>query len=479
MLGQTEAKAIDPHILNRLKQAKRTHIPPPPVPPEAEKPTLKNDAPPPLVVRSAPPLAPPPSALVPPPARTASLPVPEGITPRRQPPVSTAPPSLETLTAAALASKGATQPEPATDGAPLMSDDEADFFSSYDSSFYQDDDSWGREEVRGRSTPNAVPDLDGIPAPLGIQADKQGETIRWCNQPDWAFDGRASDVPVGSYYDDWIWDALRPTASETSVELYVSATPLHGEEKESALKRKDGSEVKRVTKDRLPPTFSFNHHCLQAIPNSSSDRPPWGDAKRALLIPVTYQSEQHKENYYSPPYTEYTPKIASAQRMLNGEDATLHVIHGRCAISFNDGGEEHYSEYWVVLPKDDLKRLHLQRYQTEEDQVRFAQDMTANPTPRTYLRPNERFLGVWSGEGAKSAYNAAKSQLGAVMPSDWTHEEVQRLNQLHHGKAKRVQEQERLQREGSPIISPLQIAADRHEKAQQRHQSPPPPAPAP
>ena len=315
-----------------------------------------------------------------------------------------------------------------------------------------DEYDWASEQIT-KVSPASVKALDSIPAPLGVSADSGGAVQMFCGQPDWAFASRSPDVPVSSYYPDWIWHGLKQKYNETAVEMYVMANEQYGDPVERETVRFDGSSVKSTFTPRNKPVFSIDHQCLMTV--TSRVTPPWGSARRVMLIPLTHIDVEIKEGRAAP-YTEHKHNIAGAQPMLWGDDTTLHVIHGRCAISFtDDNGNDHMSEYWVILPFDDLKRIHNQRYQTAEDRLLYGQDRTSKPT--TYARPNERFLGVWRGEEAKRVYLAAKDKVGAVMPKGWLPDEVSRLNLLHFGKDKRRKDRE--EQKKSTIVSPLHAAA--------------------
>lgn len=331
---------------------------------------------------------------------------------------------------------------------------------------WTDGESYPFEDHSHESTAPNAPDSKAIPSPLGMTQDQDPRSNeQWCGQPAWAFSARSAQVPVGSYYEDWIWNALHPTNNETSVELYISAQPLEGVSKTRLIERKDGSTVSAQQATFNNPVFSYDHHCLMNVPRSiffSND--PWQLSKRVLLIPVSYKETEVRPYRNATPFTERTPNIAKAQAMLWGKDTTLHVIHGRCLLSFlENDGSTHQSEYWVVLPKEDLKRMHAMSYGSARQRMEYGQQLNS---PSVELPPAERFLGVWEGDSARYAYYAAKNQTGAVMPSDWQPSEVARLNQLHLGKIQRKKDRAERTLNENAIVSPLKTAVDRERQIQ-------------
>lgn len=280
-------------------------------------------------------------------------------------------------------------------------------------------------------------DLDAIPKPLGLELDGKPRRLL-CGQPEWALESMWNNVPMGSFYDAWIWDAVERgiNRSGTTVELYVSPTPIQ-EKLLSDTTRKDGSVVAMDHIQPVAPTFSVDHHVLTHVPKSSAM--PWGDAERVLLIPVSYKSIEVRVGRNRTPRTEHHPDVAAATRMLNGRDTTAHVIHGRCSLTFFDStkNEEHISDYWVVLPKKDLLRRHRQ---WEFERTQMLKEAVSSPGEKAFLesqdmlRPNERYLGTFTGKAAKDVYEAAFNQTGVVLPSEWTPDEVASINSMHLGK---------------------------------------------
>lgn len=293
---------------------------------------------------------------------------------------------------------------------------------------------WGSKKGR-LSAINS--DLDAIPKPLGLELDGKPRRLL-CGQPEWALESLWNNVPMGSFYDAWIWDAVERGIKRggTTVELYVSPTPTQ-EKLLTNTTRKDGSVVAMAHTQQVAPTFSVDHHVLTHVPKSSTM--PWGDAERVLLIPVSYKPIEVRVGRNRTPHTEYHPDVAAATRMLNGRDTTVHVIHGRCSLTFFDSAknEEHFSDYWVVLPKKDLLRRHRQ-WEFERSQI--LKQTVISPGKKAFfenletLRPNERYLGTFTGKAAKDVYEAAFNQTGVVLPSEWTPDEVASINLMHLGK---------------------------------------------
>lgn len=205
-------------------------------------------------------------------------------------------------------------------------------------------------------------------------------------------------VPPGSHYDPWVWSILdRP--GHVTVEIYVDAAAKLPTESRPRPMRPGAYQVPRYR----PPACDLRRHCLISVP-LPNHRPPWGDASRVLLVPMTRRGQPDASGYHEP----YPP---GACAWFRGAPDTA-VILGHCLVAHpadSAGEREDLHAYWLVLPQH------------------WARDVdTIGTLPA-------RSLGAWHGFSAIAAVRAAIAEQGPVMPADWPDADVDQVRRLHPG----------------------------------------------
>lgn len=311
---------------------------------------------------------------------------------------------------------------------------------------------------RGIVQPNGLMDVNDSMAPLSSSA----------------FAGAHADVPPGSHYDPWIWDAVSRQAQpdEITVELYAD-----GRMRERMTQM---SEKEAFAANRLMPRFDPALHVLMNVKQPKGA--PWGDARRVLLVPQTLRvvtpAKPSGPNRYgnnasggaaapakptSLPKMSDQPTRAAWQADPKAIGTWLargvgdEVIFGHAMI-----GEGGFSQaYWVILSKNDAQREHNANRNPHTRQVdaKMGQEGVLPKRDRSSssgwedegaletrlaqpIAPINRYLGHWSDEHAALALRQACALVpGAptgVNIAGWPKEDVKLVNAEHFALAQRA-----------------------------------------
>ena len=304
---------------------------------------------------------------------------------------------------------------------------------------------------------NAKQQFKGIVAPLGLKERDANNKI--CGILASSFDQFDDNVPPGSHYESWIWDAMQKEG-EVTVELYVDQKEL-------------SEETRMKMPDRGNPKFDPTCHVLMNIPRD--DRAPWLTASRVLLVPKTYLRKQEVQKTKSNNFGKKPSPMASAlgstltqptqpksetietwESDPRGISAWLanethhSVVFGACLVEGPSGIPER--EYWIVVSRADALRIQHQVYgakgQEDFDEgqnfgsrgVLHVQSQGGGFNRRTVIEPWEqrkpvppaqRYLGVWKGDVASSVLQKARERTGPVLPSDWPKEDIDFVRDSH------------------------------------------------
>jgi len=247
-----------------------------------------------------------------------------------------------------------------------------------------------------------------------------------------AITSKVQDIPPGSHYPEWVWNAMLPALSKnesydlpTTIELYM----------------KGGAG-------------GLDHHVLMNVPTDSNGLvdPPWGIARRVLLIPVKYKESSRN------------PDPMDVQHWLNEGFNHLSVF-GRCSIEtpeqfssrVNEEGPRARSldaetnlhipfdplEFWVIISKKDASAI-LKKVSDRGEMSSFGQAITLNESrgaqrggvfelnsTKAAISPAQRYLGAWRGPHAGRAIECARLQSGPLPPGAWSDEDLKFLQMQH------------------------------------------------
>lgn len=260
------------------------------------------------------------------------------------------------------------------------------------------------------------------------------------------------NVPPGSQYPSWMWDALDRDGYIT-VELHVQKDFIqrsldteritrstgreawHGEsEQDKRERQKEGKRLPTIGELHPLPIKQELHHCLIQIPEPAGVS-RWGGAKRVLFVPQTYEYQRmmtEREELYA--YNQqarrsnqqgpqriphaiaaWNPLPSAIKHWLqpaipsSSEPSALHqMIIAGCSITASpiDRTPENY---WLVLSRNDARR-YVQTTLHKDPAIENSKALA-------------RWLGELHLEGLHQAMIHALNQHGAIAPFHWDEED--------------------------------------------------------
>lgn len=299
-----------------------------------------------------------------------------------------------------------------------------------------------------RAQEGDVFEFGGIIQPKGMRTTSAG---RIAGVIETAFDESPPDVPPGSHYEAWVWNAMDKEGCVT-IELYV----------DDGLGAKDPLELSPLERAYKPvyqrrnPVFNAKKHCLISVPTYPGA--PWGVAKRVLLTPYTERKlpdQKAKPRYDGkPPVTPPPQYVGDPAGISNWLEGKRHhsVIFGRCVVA--DPRTRNGESYWMVISKNDAKRVQEDVYGNDpavnkeprgvfglegvvptvsvyNEATRRRSEEIVPEADRQPIPAAKRQFGWWCNADSARAIKAACAGAGPMLPETWSEADVEYVRNTH------------------------------------------------